>query len=228
MTPACIETRQALGVYVVGAIDPSERAFVDRHLVGCAECRDELAGLAGLPALLGRVTLDEVERGSVDDYAGHPPERLLTAMLEKARRRRAQRRRNVVLAVAASAVVLLGAGAGAEALVTGPAGTHAPVAQGPHWETVSHTDAATNVSAEVKYLGRAWGTETNVWVSGIPFGTKCDLWAKDASGRRTLVGSWKYESERAWYPGSAAIDAPSITSFVVTAHGKNLVTIPAT
>jgi anti-sigma factor RsiW len=226
MTPACVETRQALGVYVVGAIDPSERAFVDQHLAGCAECRDELAGLAGLPALLGRVTLDEVERGSVDEYAGPPPERLLTAMLEEARRRRAQRRRNVVLAVAASAVVLLGAGAGAESLISSP-----PAAK-PHaamrWEVVAHTDAATNVSAEVKYAERSWGTETKVWVSGVKYGTKCDVWAKDASGRRTLVGSWWYENGRAWYPGSSAVEAASITSFQITAHGKTLVTVPAT
>jgi anti-sigma factor RsiW len=227
MTPACVETRQALGVYVVGAIDPSERAFVDRHLAGCAECRDELAGLAGLPALLGRVTLDEVERGSVDEYTGQPPERLLTAMLDTARRRRAQRRRNVVLAVAASAVVLLGAGAGAESLISPTATVQHPVA-GPRWETVSHTDATTNVSAEVKYAEQPWGTETKVWVSGVKSGTKCDLWAKDAAGRRTLVGSWWYENQRAWYPGSTAVEAASITSFQITAHGKTLVTIPAT
>jgi hypothetical protein len=231
MTPACVETRQALGVYVVGAIDPSERAFVDQHLSGCAECRDELAGLAGLPALLGRVTLDEVERGSVDEYTGQPPERLLTAMLDTARRRRAQRRRNVVLAVAASAVVLLGAGAGAEALFNGPgAGTRPPAQAQPQlrWETVAHTDAATNVSAEVKYAERPWGTETKVWVSGVKTGTKCDLWAKDAAGHRTLVGSWWYENQRAWYPGSTAVEAASITSFQITAHGKPLVTVPAT
>jgi anti-sigma factor RsiW len=228
MTPACVETRQALGVYVVGAIDPSERAFVDRHLSGCAECRDELAGLAGLPALLGRVTLDEVERGSVDEYTGQPPEHLLTAMLEEARRRRAHRRRNVVLAVAASAVVLLGAGAGVESLVSGPAVTRPPAAAGPRWEVVAHTDAVTNVSAEVKYAKRQWGTETQVWVAGVKYGTKCDLWAKDAAGHRTLVGSWWYENQRAWYPGSTAVEAASITSFVITAHGKPLVTVPAT
>ncbi|MGE5289317.1 MAG: zf-HC2 domain-containing protein [Micromonosporaceae bacterium] len=229
MTPACVEARQALGVYVVGAIDPAERAFVDRHLAGCGECRDELAGLAGLPALLGRVTLEEVERGSVEaEHAGPPPERLLTSMLDTARRRRAQRRRNVVLAVAASAVVLVGAGAGAEALISGPAvvAQHSP--QGPRWEVVSHTDAATNVSAQVKYVQREWGTETSVWVSGVPYGTKCDLWAMSSSGQRTLVGSWRYEDERAWYPGSTAVAAASIKSFQITAHGKTLVTVAAT
>ena len=51
----CADTRQALGVYVLGAIDPAERSLVDAHVSGCPECQDELAGLAGLPALLSRV-----------------------------------------------------------------------------------------------------------------------------------------------------------------------------
>jgi len=232
MTPACVETRQALGVYVVGAIEPSERSLVDRHLVGCGECRDELAGLAGLPALLGRVTLAEVERGLADAaYAPKPPERLLNSMLaETARRQRARRRRSVVLAVAASAVLLTGVGAGVQALVAGhPAVTPQVQAAKPtDWETVSHTDAATNVSAEVKYIQRVWGTETNVWVSGVRFGTKCDLWATDSAGHRTLVGSWSYKDGRDWYPGSTSVAAASIKSFQITAHGKTLVNVLAT
>jgi anti-sigma factor RsiW len=52
----CGEIRLELGVYVVGAIRPADRSAVDRHLADCADCRDELAGLAGLPALLRRVS----------------------------------------------------------------------------------------------------------------------------------------------------------------------------
>jgi hypothetical protein len=58
----CADTRQALGIYVLGAIDPDERALVDAHVAGCRECREELAGLAGLPALLSRVDADEIGR----------------------------------------------------------------------------------------------------------------------------------------------------------------------
>ncbi|WP_187357010.1 anti-sigma factor family protein, partial [Actinomadura sp. CNU-125] len=76
MTDHCGDVRAALGVYVVGAIDPAERALVDAHLAGCPACRDELAGLAGLPALLGRVEEEQLTR-----VAGPPPE-LLVALLE--------------------------------------------------------------------------------------------------------------------------------------------------
>ena len=60
--PACRDVRQLLGIYVVGAIDPAERALVDEHLGECQACRDELAGLAGLPAMLSRVPAADVER----------------------------------------------------------------------------------------------------------------------------------------------------------------------
>jgi anti-sigma factor RsiW len=43
--------RTELGVYLVGAIHPDERARMRAHLAECAECRcelDELAPVAGL------------------------------------------------------------------------------------------------------------------------------------------------------------------------------------
>lgn len=58
-TMDCSEARLSLGVYVLGAIDPDERAQVDIHLAGCPACRDELAELEGLPALLALVSTEE-------------------------------------------------------------------------------------------------------------------------------------------------------------------------
>ena len=67
----CNEVRQALGVYVLGAIDPAERSIVDAHLPHCLDCREELAGLAGLPALLGRVPVAEAARFNFTfDFSG--------------------------------------------------------------------------------------------------------------------------------------------------------------
>jgi hypothetical protein len=69
---ACADTRRALGVYVVGAIEPDDRGPVEQHLAGCASCRDELAGLADLPAWLSKVPADEAGRllDDHDDQAG--------------------------------------------------------------------------------------------------------------------------------------------------------------
>ena len=77
MTPTwdCTEARPSLGVYVLGAIDPAERSLVDTHLLTCRDCRDELAGLAGLPALLARVNPDEISRICPDDTVLSSPGR---------------------------------------------------------------------------------------------------------------------------------------------------------
>ena len=63
----CRDIRHALGVYVLGAIDPAERSMVDAHLSTCPECREELAGLAGLPALLRRIPVGEAQQLADDD-----------------------------------------------------------------------------------------------------------------------------------------------------------------
>jgi hypothetical protein len=55
----CQEARIALGVYVLGVIDPDERVLVDAHLDTCEECRAELAELAELPGLLAMVPAEE-------------------------------------------------------------------------------------------------------------------------------------------------------------------------
>jgi len=106
----CAEARTSLGVYVLGAIDPAERGLVDAHLATCRDCRDELAGLAGLPALLARVNPDEISRICADDAvrpmaSDDPPEELLGTVLGLAD---ARRRRNGLPAAVARAGTRLG------------------------------------------------------------------------------------------------------------------------
>ena len=52
---ACQQIRPELGVFVLGAIAPADRERVSRHLASCPRCREEVAGLAGLPAQLRNV-----------------------------------------------------------------------------------------------------------------------------------------------------------------------------
>ena len=74
----CAQVRIALGVYVLGAIDPAERALVDAHLATCEACQAELADLADLPALLAMIPAEEaltLADGLPDDllFTGVPP-----------------------------------------------------------------------------------------------------------------------------------------------------------
>ena len=114
MTPTwdCTDARPSLGVYVLGAIDPAERALVDAHLLTCRDCRDELAGLAGLPALLARVNPDEISRICADDTVrtvtdDRPPGELIGTVLDLAEARR-RRTRWRFLAMAAAVVAIAG------------------------------------------------------------------------------------------------------------------------
>ncbi|MBO0818335.1 MAG: zf-HC2 domain-containing protein, partial [Actinobacteria bacterium] len=61
----------SLGVYLLGAADPGERARVEAHLPGCPVCQAELTRLAPLPGLLADVPNDLRPAGGLPgDAAG--------------------------------------------------------------------------------------------------------------------------------------------------------------
>jgi anti-sigma factor RsiW len=229
----CAEIRQALGVYVLGAIDPAERAVVDRHIASCTACRDELAGLAALPALLGRVSLDEVDSAvrTAGDPAQPPPALLRSMLTELARRRRARRLRVTAIVAAAAAVVLAVAGIGVRNLVSGQAG-RATVS--PSHSVVippgmaSATDRQTHVTAVVKLWPQDGVTALSVWEQGIRYGAVCQLYAIDRQGHRHMAGGWRV-AERygdAWYPASTELPMAKLAALQIVSGNKPLVTIP--
>jgi anti-sigma-K factor RskA len=233
----CGDIRQSLGVYVVGAIDPAERAIVDAHLSTCQDCREELAGLAGLPALLGRVPLEDAERLALDSAQlsdlEEPPAELLDSLLRRiAERRRARRWRGVV-AAAAAAVIAVGGGIGGGLLISHGQGSAPHIAGGGPSkppEVVLGANPRTHVSVAVSYTQKKSGTSMKVLVAGIRSGTVCQFWVTTSSGQHLLAGSWTVYGNHAtsWYGGSSPVAAASVTSFDITAGGKVLVTIPAT
>jgi len=223
MTPIwdCTDARPSLGVYVLGAIDPAERALVDAHLLTCRECRDELAGLAGLPALLARVNPDEISRITSEDtvragtHVGtddRPPGELIGTVLDLAAARR--RRTRWRFAAAAAAVVAIAGGlfGGLSSITT--------------TQTVAATSAVTGASASVAYSHEMWGDAFEVLVDHIPVGTTCQLWVVHPNGARTQVAAWTTASDEGtvWYAGSMAATAAPISSFQITADKKVLLT----
>jgi hypothetical protein len=228
--PACREMRLLLGVYVVGAIDPADRALVDEHLGECASCRDELAGLAGLPAMLSRVPEADVARlggnvASLPEPAEPSPELLNSLLRRVAARRRARMWRGVT-AAAAAAVIAVGGTAGIMELA-GPGHS----GRQPAVDVAIGANSAASVTAQVDYSAAAWGTAMRVQVTGIKAGTSCRFWVVTSHGR-SPAGSWTVTpgayGHEPWYSASAKVAPGSITSFQITAGGKPLVTIPAT
>ncbi len=229
----CTEARLSLGVYVLGAIDPAERALVDAHLATCRDCRDELAGLAGLPALLSRVNPDEVSRIRADDAigpveAGQPPAELLGTVLDLAAARKRSSRWRYLSAAAAAVVIAGGVFAGLHGTGTTTRTVSVPVLPGHGaWEQAAATSGVTGVSATVAYSAQLWGSAFEVLVDHVPIGTTCQLWVVHPDGGRTLAASWTTARDegRVWYPGSMPTTAGPISKFEITAGGRLLVAV---
>jgi len=226
----CGEIRHSLGVYVVGAIDPAERATVDAHLSHCPDCREELAGLAGLPALLGRVPLQDAERLALgDEKLEEAPAELLDALLRQVASRRRARRWRAVAAAAAAAVIAVGGGIAGGVLIESPHGTQPPnVVAG---DLARGWNPATNVGATVYYVAGRSGTGMQVQAMGIPDGTRCQLWVTTSAGQHIVAGQWTVVNAQdgTWYHAWSPASAGKVRAFsITTTSGKALVTIPAT
>jgi anti-sigma-K factor RskA len=229
------ETRISLGGSVLGAIDPAERALVDAHLATCRDCRDELAGLAGLPALLARVNPEEIGRidgeGAIAAGTQAPPELISTVLdLAAARRRRTWWR----YAGAAAAVVALAGGVFGGVAATRPTPAPASVAipfnpGNTSWDWATGKSGTSDITATVDYGSERWGTVLAAKTSGIPVGTTCQLWVVHKDGSRTKVTEWTTAPDegKVWYWGAMSMPSTDkgIKSFQVTEGTKLLVTI---
>ena len=215
---SCREIRQALGVYVLGAIDPAERAQVDAHLTTCPGCREELASLAGLPAMLRKVPVVEAERlASPDaepDLSVVPSEDMLKSLVARTTNVRRIHRWRGALAAAAAVIVALGGGA---AIATALQPSHS--VNNEHWKTVLGGGAA-GIHLTVKYRSVASGTLMETNVTGAPEGATCQFQVVDGHGKVMPLGSWVYWHGSAWYPASSSLSEADLSTFQLTIGGK--------
>ena len=223
MTGDCPSVRRELGVYLLGAIDPAGRASVDQHLRSCTRCREELAGLAALPALLQRVPVAEALLAGTggDSGAWPPPRELLDDLLTRVSRLR--RRRRWLLAAAAAVLV-----AAASTAWGWQAGGPPAAPAGGGWAAAGGTDPATGAGATVRYSPRPGGTRLEVHVTGVPVGTTCQFWVTSTAGQLIPAGAWAVlpGQQHAWNPASVPVPATSLRSFDITSGSRVLVVIP--
>jgi hypothetical protein len=247
----CAELRASLGVYVLGAIDPAERSRLESHLESCPSCRDELAGLAGMPALLGRVT-----EAQITQVAGPPPE-LLDSLLDRAAERRRGLRARLAgggrppgarrlwwapAAVAACALLIIGGVVGGAVAIrtdgggapvagpTRPAPASPAVSADPGAERLSATDESSRVKAVLVLYKKKWGTKVELHLAGVPRGGHCRWFAVSRDGRRDMLGSWyvAYDKGYGVYESSTMFPRDQLFSVqVVTLSGQPIISIPA-
>ncbi len=222
----CARARLELGVYLLGAMEPAQRAQVGSHLAACPWCREELAGLAWLPALLGKVPAGEAMRLAPDGGGGAPgpPLEVLAGRVARTRRRRR---------LGAAAVVVLVAGIAA---VVAPQALHPAAAlppaavAAPRWAgTAEAANPVTGARAAIRYAPEPWGTALEARVTGIPAGTRCQFWVTGIRGQDFAAGGWiiPAASQRGWYPASVPFAAASLRGFEITTDSRALVAIPA-
>lgn len=216
----CGAVRICLGVYVLGSIDPAERSMVDGHLSACRDCRDELAGLAGIPALLARVSVPEAtalaedvpaegepllevlpELGDTADAVPpsrdpRPPKELLGAVLDlTAARRRRRQWRVAALSAAAAVVLAAGAFAGTKVVAGRAASGPGPAAAGLDYGAAMSGWTTVHGSSGgmygiVTFRTMGWGTQAGAKVVGVPVGASCALVAVGKDGQRRVIGGW--------------------------------------
>ncbi|MFB4308678.1 anti-sigma factor family protein [Actinomadura sp. GTD37] len=244
----CTDVRTSLGVYVLGALDPGERNQVEHHLEHCPACRDELAGLAGLPAMLGRVEREQLE-SVVPPQDDSPPPELLDRLLARAAERRRGRLGRLTggltggrgaggwapLAAAACLLLVIGGLLGGLVLPIGSDGTAAappPSATAPPAATaerISAANPASNIKGYVVLRRKEWGTEVELHLAGVKKGSHCRLLVIARDGRRDALGSWyvPYDEGYGEYRGSTMFPRGQLFSFeIVGLDGRPLLTIP--
>ena len=157
-----------LGGYVLGALEPAERADFEEHLAGCERCQAEVAELRGLPALLEQAA-PPVEV---------PPslrERTFAAVERAAAQQRRRRRLRLARTAAAACLVLVVAVVGGYTLSqVGPFADRGRVIE---FALAAPDGGAARATAKVRQVGD--GLAITMEVSGLapnPPGSVYECW----------------------------------------------------
>ncbi|MFF8774188.1 anti-sigma factor family protein [Kitasatospora sp. NPDC015120] len=235
MTPSGPEPARAVhldvGAYVLGVLDPAERAAFDAHLAaGCPQCAGRLAELRPVEALLG----EYAAAADPADPAPRPDPALLDRLVGQVREsRRRGRVRRLVLVAAAAALTIAGPAVTA-AVITADSAPGVVATAAAHRFTA--TDAATGAHATVGVDPAPWGSRVTLELSGVQGPLTCDLVAVSAAGGHQTVTTWNVPAT-GYAPatplrttGGTAYPPTTITHFEIRTLDTDtlLLTIPTT
>jgi anti-sigma factor RsiW len=188
---------EALGAYVLGALDGREARQVAEHLAECTACRTEFGAMAAMRDALGDVPPEAFLQG--------PPEGgdlLVRRALRQARQeRKSAATAHQVIAVAVAAVVAAVAlGGGVVLGRDSGAGQVAASTVAPGARTISATHDGAKITATI--TPAAGWVRVHALVSGIAPGQRCRIVVVSRSGAREVAGSWLV-SAKAVTPGTS-------------------------
>lgn len=193
MTRPHEELRDALGAYVLGQLDDTALlADVEEHLSTCDTCRDEVAGLGPLVALLGGVDPDAVRPVGVvpprelDERIrlAIPADPAAAGPVPVGPARTAARRRWTASAAAAAAVV----GVAAAASVVTAVVVHDDEPSGPTVIAVPQVQTARGITASAGLVDHTWGVEIKLQATGLQAGERFTMWVVGDDGTTHEAG----------------------------------------
>ena len=191
------DIRRELGVYVLGALQPAERSRVEHHLAVCATCRNEVASLAALPPLLGRLP-------ATDGHA-EPPAFAAVAERIAGHRRRTRRRERFfgVLAVASALVAI--------------AVLAAPLGEGRAEPGLRFRNGGVVATIEE----RSWGMAVRIEAGGLPDRPGYVAYAVAADGHRAQIASWEATGEPVLVEGACYLSPAEVQRVEIVTGGED-------
>lgn len=218
------DVHQLLGAYLLGGLDAADSRRFEAHLVECADCRAELAGLEGLPALLDvvpvpdAVALTTAQRVLVPASPVPSPPRAVLDELAS-RRRKSRRRWAALVAAVAAACLALG-------LAAGPLLLNRP----PQPDASYSVQSGDGLRFSVDLARKTWGTELAVNGSSMPQDGTLSLWIRDRDGAEDRACAWTATpSGRVRVTGATPVQLGSIASVELrdgTQHTVAVITVP--
>ncbi|MFY2860156.1 anti-sigma factor family protein [Mycobacterium sp. THU-M104] len=206
--PPCDRYAMWDAAYVLGSLCAAERREFEAHMAGCRSCRDAVADLSGVPALLSRLDRDEVARLVESGPLPTAPEMspaLLPSLLAAVRFRRRRARVATWVAASAAAAVL---GVGVFVGVHGHASAPAPQVSASAQQMAQV--GTTLLASTVQVSDRNWGTSISLdCVCLAPLTAHHDTLAMVVVGRdgsQTRLATWVA------VPGHTAKPAGSIST----------------
>ncbi|EFG76302.1 hypothetical protein HMPREF0591_3845 [Mycobacterium parascrofulaceum ATCC BAA-614] len=195
--------------YVLGSLSAAERREFEAHLAHCPACREAVADLSGVPALLSQLGPDEVAAINDAGPRSVTPElspELLTSLLAKVSWRRRRTRIVTWVASAAAAVVLaIGVFVGVQGYSSSSSSQQVTASAAPMAQV-----GTTLLTSTVQLSSQHWGTSINLrCVCLAPLNAHHDTLAMVVVGRdgsQTRLATWVAE------PGRTATPAGSIST----------------
>jgi anti-sigma factor RsiW len=198
--------------YVLGSLSASDRREFESHMAGCPQCREAVAELSGVPALLSQLDREEVAAigqsargaGALPQAPELSPEVLPSLLAKVAWRRRRTRVATWVASSAAAVVLAVGVFVGVQGYSSAPAQQATASAQ-------PMTQVGTSLlTSDVALSSQHWGTSINLkCVCLAPLNAHHDTLAMVVVGRdgsQTRLATWVAE------PGHTATPAGSIST----------------